>query len=168
MEQPLRLNHQIKAPELRVVDDQGEFLGIFSLSEALRIASEKELDLIEIAPNANPPVAKIIDYDKFRYQREKELKKQRAQQKTSELKQIRFGARAAKNDMEIKIKQIEKFVSDGHKVEIMLVLKGREKYNKEWAFQRLQEFLAMIPFEYKTIVEPKFGGRGLLTQITKK
>lgn len=168
MEQPLRLNHQIKASELRVVDEQGEFLGIFSLSEALRIAGEKELDLIEIAPNAKPPVAKIIDFDKFRYQREKEMKKQRALQKTSELKQIRFGARAAKNDLEIKIKQMEKFVADGHKVEIMLVLKGREKYNRDWAIQKMREFLAMLPFEYKTIVEPKFGGRGLLTQITKK
>ena len=168
MEQPLRLNHQIKSPELRVVDEQGEFLGIYSLSEALRIADEKGLDLIEIAPNAKPPVAKIIDYDKFRYQKEKEAKKQRALQKTSDLKQIRFGARAAKNDLEIKIKQIDKFVADGHKVEIMLVLKGREKYNREWAMQRLQEFLAMIPFEYKIIVEPKFGGRGILTQITKK
>ncbi len=153
---------------MRVVDSEGEFVGILSLRDALKLAEEKGLDLIEIAPNAKPPVAKIIDYDKFRYQKSKEAKKQRATQKTSELKQIRIGARAAKNDLDIKIRQMEKFVEEGHKIEIMLVLKGREKYNKEWAMQKLREFLASIPFEYKTIVEPKFGGRGLLTQIIKK
>ncbi len=143
-------------------------MGVLSRDEALRLAAEKDLDLIEIAPLAKPPVAKIINYDKFRYQKEKEFKKQRLGQKEGGMKQVRIGARSAKNDLEIKTKQIEKFFEEGSKVEIMLVLKGREKYNRDWAFMKIKEFLGLIPSEYKVIVEPKFAGRGIITQIAKK
>lgn len=129
---------------------------------------EKGLDLIEIAATAKPPVAKIISYDKFRYQKEKELRKQRAIQKTSELKQIRISVRAAKNDLEIKAKKIEEFLNEGHKIEIILILRGREKYLKDWARQKMDEFLKIIGVEYKITMEPKFSGKGLITQITKK
>ena len=138
------------------------------LEAALKLAQEKELDLIEIVPTGKPPIAKIINFDKFRYQKEKELKKQKAAQKISEMKQIQISARAAKNDLETQIRKMEKFLEDGHKIQIILVLKGREKYNRQWAFQKLDEFLKMIPVEYKTTMEPKFAGRGLLMQIAKK
>lgn len=163
-----RINDQILAQELRVVDDQGEALGVLTREQALSEARSRGLDLVEIAPTAAPPVAKIISYDKFRYQKEKELKKQRAAQKGAELKQIRIGARAATNDLMIKIRKIEELTDDGHKIEIMLILRGREKYNKDWARQKLNEFLQLIPFEYKMTLEPKFGGKGLITQIAKK
>lgn len=163
-----KINGQITAKELRVVDENGEMIGIISLSEALNKALASDLDLVEISPNANPPVAKIINYDKFRYQKEKELKKQKAAQKATELKQIRIGNKAAQHDLEIKIKQMEKFANEGHKIEVMLVLKGREKYNRDWAMQKLKDFLQMIPFEYKITLEPKFGGKGLITQLAKK
>lgn len=139
-----------------------------TLGAALKLAYDGGLDLIEITATAKPPIAKIISHDKFRYQKEKEFKKQRASQKISELKQIRVSARAAKNDLEIKVKKIEEFISEGNKVEIMLWLKGREKANKEWAWQKLNEFLKMIAVEYKVIMEPKFGGKGLIIQIIKK
>lgn len=167
-EPQFRINQQITAPEVRVVDDLGEAVGVMSLTDALNLAYEKGLDLVEIAPGANPPVVKIISYDKFRYQKEKELKKQKASQKGGELKQIRITAKAAANDLMIKVKKMEELVNDGHKIEIMLALKGREKYNKEWAFKKMDEFLQLIPFEYKITLEPKFGGKGLITQITKK
>lgn len=138
------------------------------LETALKLATEKGIDLIEIAPTAKPPVAKIISYDKFRYQKEKELKKQKAAQKTSELKQIRISAKAAKNDLEIKAKKAAEFINEGHKVGIILILKGREKYMKDWARQKLNEFLSIINAEYKITMEPKFGGKGLMMQITKK
>lgn len=151
-----------------MIDEAGENLGIMPLEAALKLAQEKELDLIEIAPAVKPPVAKIISYDKFRYQKEKELKKAKSGQKTSELKQIRIGARAAKNDMEIRARKIEEFLKEGNKVGIILILKGREKYMKDWAFQKLKEFMAMIKTEYKIAMEPKFSGKGLMMQITKK
>ncbi len=138
------------------------------LSAALKLAIEKGLDLIEIAPMAKPPVAKITSFDKFRYQKEKELKKQKSAQKTSELKQIQITAKSAKNDLEIRIKKIEEFANEGHKIEIVLKLFGREKANKDWARFKLDEFLKMIPFEYKVLSEPKFAGRGMTVQISKK
>ncbi len=148
-----------------MIDEIGNNLDIMSLEAALKLAREKEMDLIEIAATAKPPVAKIINYDKFRYQKEKELKKQKSVQKISELKQIRISIRAAKNDLETKVKKIEEFLAENHKIEIILWLKGREKANRSWAQQKLNEFLEMIPGEYKIIMEPKFTGKGVIVQI---
>ncbi len=153
---------------MRVVDDVEGNLGIMPLEAALKLAQEKGLDLIEIAPTAKPPVAKIISFDKFRYQKEKEMRKQKSSQKTNELKQIKISVREARHDLEIKTKKIEEFLREGHKTEIVLVLRGREKYMKDWARQKLEEFIAMIPIEYKITMEPRFGGKGLIMQIAKK
>lgn len=138
------------------------------LEAALKLAEEKNLDLIEIAPHVKPPVAKIISFDKFRYQKEKELKKQKTGQRITELKQIRISARAAQNDLDFKAQRVVEFLDQGYRVEIMVVLKGREKYNRSWASHKLNEFLQMIKTEYKSGTEPKFGGRGLMVQIYKR
>ena len=138
------------------------------LEAALKLAEEKGLDLIEIALKANPPVAKIISFDKFRYQREKEEKKKKKLSKTFELKQIQISLGAAKNDLEIKAKKVEEFLAKGHPVTIVMRLRGREKYNKPFAFQRLQEFSKFIKTEYKVLREPKIGGRGISVNILKK
>lgn len=138
------------------------------LEAALKLAMEKGLDLIEIAPMVKPPVAKIISFDKFRYQKEKELKKQKSLQKISELKRVQITAKAAKNDLETKVRKADEFLNDGDKVEIMLVLKGREKYNRNWANQKIDEFMKMITVEYKITMPPKFIGKGIVMQIVKK
>jgi len=138
------------------------------LGEALNLAESKELDLIEIAPTAKPAVAKIISFDKFRYQKEKELKKQKTSQKISELKQVQISVRAAVNDLKIKAQKADEFINKGYKVEIVLRLRGREKYNRDWARYKLEEFLKLITIEYKIGLEPRFGGQGLVMQIMKK
>jgi len=138
------------------------------LSDALKLSMEKGVDLIEIVASAKPPITKLLSYDKYRYQKEKELKKERIAQKTAEIKQIQISAKAARNDLMIKIRQLEKFMNEGHPIEISMRLRGREKYNKDWARQKINEFLKMISIEYKVVSEPKFGGRGMLAQITKK
>jgi len=144
----------------------GESLGVMTTKQAIALAEEKGLDLIETVPDANPPVAKILSFDKFRYQQEKEAKKK--QQKTAELKHVRLSARSAENDLSIKAKKIGEFVEKGHGVEILLRLRGREKYNKEWAMKRMEHFITMIPGEYKILSPAKFAGQGILMQITKK
>jgi len=151
-----------------VIDEQGQNLGILKLAEAARLAQEKGLDLIEIAPTAKPPVARIISFDKFRYLKEKEEKKQRQAQKSKELKHVRITPRAAKNDLQTKAHQAEEFLKNGHKVEINLFLRGREKFNKEWSLKKLNEFLGMIKAPHQITMEPKPGGRGFVAQITKK
>lgn len=164
-----KINNQITAPELRVIDEHGANLGILPHDEALRLARERGLDLVEIAATANPPVVKIISFDKFRYQKEKEEKKlQVAQKKIGELKQIRITPRAAKNDLRIKVKKIEEFLAEGNKVEISIFLRGREKANRDWALQKLNEFLTMIKAPHVVTLTPRPGGRGFVTQIAKK
>lgn len=132
------------------------------------MAEDKALDLVEITQNAKPPIVKIIAFDKFRYQKEKEFKKQKLSQKSGELKQIRISARAAKNDLEIQAKKAEAFLEKGNKVEVALWLKGREKYNREWASAKMKEFISLINPEHKSITVPQFKGRGIVVQISKK
>lgn len=139
------------------------------LKEAFSLASpESGLDLIEISPNAKPPVARVMSYDKYRYELAKKEKNERKAQKTGELKQIQISAREAAHDLERKVHQLEKFLEDGHSVEIALWLRGREKYNKDWARKKMNDFLKMISAEHKTLQEPKFGGRGMTAQVSKK
>lgn len=163
-----KVNERITAKEVRLIDEKGENLGLFQIEKALELAKEKELDLIEIAPSAKPPVARIISFDKFRYQKEKEVKKQKKSQQSKELKQVRISPRAAKHDLELKLKQVETFLDRGHRVEINLFLKGREKGNKDWGRKKLKEFLETIETPHHMTMEPKYAGRGFVVQIAKK
>jgi len=143
-------------------------LGVMPLKEALAAAIAKGLDLILIVPNASPPVAKITRFDKFRYEKEKEWKKQRQAQKALEMKQIQISVREAKNDLSTKIRKLEKFLGAGHKVEIVMTLRGREKGMKDFAKIKLEEFLKMITVDHNIAQEIKPGGRGLAVQVIKK
>jgi translation initiation factor IF-3 len=117
-----------------VIDEDGKQLGILSKDEALGLARERELDLVEISPNATPPVCKIVDWGKYNYQRTKQLQKNRKQTKSLEMKQIRFGLKIGAHDLEIKTKQALKFLEAGHKVKITLVYRGREQAHREIGF----------------------------------
>ena len=163
-----RINNRITAPELRVIGSEGENLGIMPRDNALALSREKGLDLIEIVPGSNPPVARIMDFDKLRYQKSKEEKKLRQAQKNKDMKQVRITPRAAGNDLQVKAKRVDGFLKDGHKVEINLFLRGREKYNKEWALKKLEEFLLLIQEPHQRTSEPKQGGRGYVVQVIKK
>lgn len=145
--------------------DNGENAGVMSKDEALRRASDLGLDLILISPKAKPPVAKIMDFDKFRYERSKELKKQQSY-KAPEIKRVQISPRTAKNDLMVQMRKLEKFISGGHNVEIQLVLRGREKGNKQWAELKLNEFAAMIEMPHKVVSGIKSGGKGLVMQIS--
>jgi translation initiation factor IF-3 len=151
-----------------VIDEQGNNLGIMKLEEALKLAQQKGVDLVEISPTAKPPVTRLISYDKFRYQEEKKRKKQRLSQKTKELKSIRISPRAAQNDLQIKAKMTEKFLNEGHIVEINIFLKGREKTNQAWALQKIKEFIEMIKIPYQITTELRQNNKGYSTQLIKK
>ena len=150
-----------------VIDETGASLGVLKREQAFQLAQEKGLDLIEVSPNTQPPVAKIMSFDKYRYQQEKKLKKQKAAQKNLGVKRIQISARVAKNDLEIKAKKANKFLAEGHPVEIVLVLKGREKANRDWAFKKLEEFVHLINPDTKIISQPKFTMRGITMQVAK-
>lgn len=140
---------------------------MLSREEAFALAKGKGLDLIEINPTATPPVARIISFDKYRYERAKEEKKERLAQRGSGLKQIRITVRAATGDLQIRIKKLEEFLEEGHPVEIVMKLRGREKGNKAWALKKMDEFLKMITMDYKVIAPPKPGGIGITAQVIR-
>lgn len=139
------------------------------IKEALALIAEGSgLDLIEISPNAKPPVARIMSFDKYRYEQEKLEKKQRQSQKNADLKVVQISARAAENDLQIKLKKLEEFLGEGHQVMITMRLKGREKANKGWAEQKLRDFMGLVKTEFKIIAPPRYAGNGFSAQIVKK
>ncbi len=163
----VKINNQIRAEEVRVIASDGANLGVMPLNKALELAQDQNLDLVEISSKAKPPVARIISFDKFRYERMKELKKQLLSQKSPGLKHIRLSIRAALNDLKYKAKKAEEFLSEGHQVEIQVFLRGREKANRQLAFKKLEDFKTLITIPTKITQPPKMSGRGLTTQITK-
>ncbi len=164
----VRINEKINVREVRVIDDTGANLGVLQTSEALRLAKEKGLDLVEISPMTNPPVAKIISFDKYRYQEEKKFKKQRAAQKTQEMKQVQISVREAEHDLGVKATRVNKFLEEGHKVEVLLNLRGREKAHQDLAKQKLRDFMKIINPEHKILSDIKWTGRGFNIQVVKK
>ena len=166
MQKP-RINNEITAPKLRVIGANKENLGVMSRDEALAHVGPG-IDLIEVVPDADPPVARLMSFDKYRYEREKAVKKERREQKAAGIKQIQISARAAENDLRIKVKQLEEFLAENHPVEVQMRLRGREKYMKDWAKGRMQGFLGMISVEHRVLAEPKFAGRGMIANVVKK
>ncbi len=150
----LRINNEIRAAELRVVGAQGENLGVLSLSAALAAAKQAGLDLIEISPSAVPPVAKIVDYGKFEYERSKKEKAVKAKVKVSETKEVQIKVGTGDNDMALKAKKAAEWLAEGHRVRAELFLKGRYKGMEEkFLKDRLEKFLLRIPYAYK-VAEP--------------
>ena len=121
-----RINNQIRAKEVRVLDGENKNLGILSIRDALEMAQERGLDLIEISPNGNPPVAKLMDYGKYIYSQTKQIQKQKARARDIETKEIRFGLKISEHDLQVKINQAQRFLDSGDKVKITVQLRGRE------------------------------------------
>ena len=152
-----------------MIDAQGKNLGVISREAALALVQpELGLDLIEIAPAAKPPVARLMSFDKYRYEREKADKKERVAQKAAGVKRVQISVRAAHNDLLTKLRKLEEFLEAGHQVEVYLRLRGREKRNQDWARLKLEEFLKMVTVGYKLISPPRGIGNGIIAQIAKK
>jgi translation initiation factor IF-3 len=146
---------------LRVIDEDGKQLGVLSRTEALEIARERELDLVEISPDADPPVCKIIDWGKFNYQRTKQQQKNRKTTKVLDMKQMRFGLKISDHDLGIKMNKVKKFLEAGHKVKITIFYRGREQAHKEIGFTKAAKVIE--DFGDTIIVDqpPQLAGRQL-------
>ena len=164
----IRINHQIRAPQLRVIGPQGENFGVITLQDALRKAEEAGFDLIEISPNATPPVAKIMDYGKFQYAENKKQKVAKQKVHTVEVKNIQVKIGTSEHDLGLKAKRVVEWLTEGNRVKIDLFLSGRAKY-MEFKFlkERLERILKLIPMEYKVADPIKKGMKGLTTIIEK-
>lgn len=152
---------------MRVIDEEGNNIGVLAIEEALRLAQSKNLDLIEIVSTTNPPIARIQDFGKFLYQKDKEERKQRVKQKSDEMKIVRITFGIGQHDLEYKAKQVEEFLTDHAKVQVEMVLRGREKGRQDLARKKMIDFLKMINSQAKVIQDIKSTPRGLFIIIGK-
>ena len=166
-QQEHRTNHMIRVPEVRLVGENVE-PGVYQTPEALKIAKDLELDLVEISPGANPPVCKIIDYNKFLYEEKKKKKEMKAKSKTSEVKEIRFTPNTDDHDFEFKVKHAEKFLSDGDKVKAHVQFKGRAIMFKERGELLLLKFADRLKDVGALEGLPKMEGKRMLVMFAPK
>jgi translation initiation factor IF-3 len=163
-----RINNQIRAKEVRVISNDGENLGVLSLKEALEKANSLGLDLIEITPNANPPIAKIADYGKYKYEQNKKQKKAKAGAKTTETKSIQIKIGTGDNDLALKAKKASEWLKEGHRIKVELFLSGRSKYmNETFLRERLDRVLHLITENFKISEDYKKGPKGPTITIEK-
>jgi translation initiation factor IF-3 len=161
-----RTNEQIRAPEVRLIGEDDKQIGVLKKEEALKMAKEKGVDLVEIAPKAKPPVVKIIEFGKFLYREEKKLKKQKKGSKTSELKEVRFSPFIADNDYKTRIERIEEFLRDRNKVRVTVKFKGREMSAKKFGYELVDRIVTNLGELAKVDQKPKFIGRHLIVTLS--
>lgn len=162
------INEQIHDKEVRVVDAEGEQLGIMSTRDAMAIAEEKKLDLVKIAPTAKPPVCRIMDYSKFRFDQTKKEKEARKKQRTVDLKEIRLSPNIEKHDIEVKTKKAKEFLCHGDKVKVTIRFRGREIGHSQHSVQTLIDFAKSL--EEFGVVEknPKMEGKSMIMFLTPR
>lgn len=139
-----------------------------SRSEALKAAEEAGVDLVEISPDANPPVVKIVDWGKYQYQKMKEQQKNRKSSKASELKQMRFGLKIGSGDLDIKLRKIRSFLAAGHKVRIQIFYRGREMAHKELGYEMIDKIAALLEEDAVVEQKPQMAGRNLSIIVRSK
>lgn len=163
-----QINGDIKDKELRVISSNGDQLGIMSAKEALRIAESEELDLVKIAPQAKPPVCKIMDYSKYRYEQAKREKENRKNQKQIETKEIRLSVTIDVGDFNTKVNQAKKFLAAGHKLKVSIRLKGRMMVHSDLGVENMKRFAQAVCEEANVDKEPKLEGRQILMFLSPK
>lgn len=163
----LRINNQIRVPEVQVIDEDGKQLGVMKTFDALKMAREKELDLAEVGPNMRPPIAKIMDYGKYIYRKERQEKKSGPKVKEQERKTIRVGFKTGVHDLEFKAKKAEEFLKEGHIVKLELTLRGREKALSQIGKERLANFIKFIKEEFTVQEDVKRSPFGWTITIKK-
>ena len=164
----VQINGQIRDREVRVIGEDGEQLGIMSAEEAQKIADEAELDLVKIAPNAVPPVVKIIDYSKYRYEQKRREKEQKKKQKVIEVKEVRLSPNIDTNDLNTKINAARKFLEKGNKIKVNLRFRGRELSRMMQSMPILEDFAAKLSDVSVIDRQPKAEGRSLVLILGPK
>jgi len=167
-EKELEVNYEIKAREVRVIDVDGKQLGIMPLKEALKIAQERQLDLVKVAPQAKPPVCKIMDYGKYKYEQSKREKEARKNQKVISIKEIRMSPNIEEHDFQVRVKNALRFLEDGNKVKVTIRFRGREITHTQLGEDVLKRLAESV--KEKAIVEkpPAIEGRNMVMLLSPK
>jgi len=164
--QQYRINQRIFANELRVLDAEGKQIGVMSKNDALRMAQEQELDLVEIAPAAKPPVVKLIDFKKFLYQQDKKKREEKRKAKVSDTKELRLGPFMSENDLQVIIRRGREFIEAGDKVRLVVKFKGRQIVHPEFGREILQKVITALADISKVEREPHMEGRQMITVLS--
>ena len=159
-----RLNYQIVSPTVRLLDEEGKQIGVVSKLEALQMAKEKGIDVVEIAASAKPPVAKLIDFKKFKYQEAKKERESRKSQKNVGVKEIRLRPFIGTHDFDTRLKRAKEFLEDGNQVKISLFFRGREITRKEFGFDVVKRFIGELS-DAKVVREPRLEGKLIVAMI---
>lgn len=167
-DQGLRINHRIRVPEVRVIVDEGDQLGVMQTHEALRLAEEKGLDLVEISPRAFPPVCRIMDYGKYKYEEAKKKQQARKKASTVEIKEIKFRPKTEGHDLAFKVKHIRRFVEAGNKVRLVVVFRGREITHPQTGQAMLNRAIEMVADIASVEAHANMEGRRMLMVIAPK
>jgi translation initiation factor IF-3 len=163
-----RINSQIRNEEVRVLLDDGEQLGVMKTQDAINVAKDRKMDLVEIAPNNNPPVCKIIDYGKFKYQEQKKKNEAKKKQKTIETKELKLRPGTGDHDYQVKIKNAQKFLKEGNRVKFSLRFKGREMEHSNLGIDMLKRVKSDLEELIRVEMEPKIEGRQAFLVVAPK
>ncbi|MCY3728969.1 MAG: translation initiation factor IF-3 [Nitrospira sp.] len=163
-----RVNHLIRVPEVRVIGSEGEQLGILKTSEALKRAHEGGYDLVEVAPTSTPPVCRIMDYGKFKYEQSKKEHKTRQHQKSTQVKEIKLRPRTDKHDLETKVRRIVEFLEEGIKTKVTVMFRGREMANQNLGRQAMERVREELKDVATIEMEPRMEGRNLYMIVSPK
>ncbi|RIK97914.1 MAG: translation initiation factor IF-3 [Burkholderiales bacterium] len=167
-ERPHRINGEINVPELRLVGIDNEPIGIVSLRDALRMAEDAEVDLVEIAPQARPPVARLMDYGKFKYQEQKRQHEARAKQKIIQVKEVKFRPGTDEGDYQVKLRNLRRFLDEGDKAKITLRFRGREMAHQEFGVRLLERVRNDVEDLAQVEQMPRLEGRQMIMVISPK
>jgi len=163
----LRVNNRIRLPEVQVIDENGKQLGTMRTQDALQLAREKGLDLVEVGPNVRPPITKVMDYGKYMYQKEKKEKQSGSKRREQETKTVRVGYKTGEHDLRFKAKKVDEFLEDSSVVKVELTLRGREKALAHLGRKKLITFLAKLTEPYIAQGEPRRSPFGWVIMIQK-
>lgn len=160
-----RANHEIRVPRVQLIDAEGQNRGILNTDEAVALAAEAGLDLVEIAPNNDPPICKLLDLGKYKYQTQKKAAEQRKKQKTQEVKEIKMRPNIDTHDYEVKMRSVKKFLEEGDKVKLTMRFRGREMAHQEIGLQVLMRARDEIATISKVESEPRMEGRQMMMVV---
>ena len=164
----VRINDTIRAKEVRLISEDGELIGIVGIREALDIAEKRDMDLVEISPNANPPVCKIIDYGKYRYEQQKREKNNKKKQHIITVKEVRFRPHTDTHDIDTKVRKIREFVEGGDRVKISIMFRGREMAHQEMGLDTINKVIELLQDVAKIDKAPLQEGRFLTAYLAAK
>lgn len=156
------MNNQIRAREVRVIDAEGEQLGVMHIRQAIDIANERELDLVEVAPNANPPVCRLMDYGKYLYEKQKRERESRKAQKQVDVKEVRLSPKIGEHDVQVALTKIRKFAKEGDKIRIRIRFRGREIHHPEVARELLKRVATEVQDVTTVEAMPNMDGRSMI------